>query len=107
MAGEELKKMREERGLTQQEVADLIGTTKQTIWNYENGFNISVSKQKLLAEVLGGIRVKKKEAPQGQSIEEISRFVVLNQEQFLQDPLFREFVEKLVFKYVYELGLRN
>lgn len=35
--GERLKEEREKRGLTQQDVADEIGVTKQAIFSYEKG----------------------------------------------------------------------
>lgn len=34
--GHKLKRYREENGLTQQVLADLVGTNKQTIWRFEN-----------------------------------------------------------------------
>ena len=35
--GKELKRLRVQRGLTQQEVGDAIGLSKQTVGKYENG----------------------------------------------------------------------
>lgn len=32
-----LKKLREAKGLSRKELADLVGVTEMSIWNYENG----------------------------------------------------------------------
>lgn len=49
--GDRLKQLREERGLTQTEVASKIGVTKQSLYKYENGIieNIPVDKIEALA----------------------------------------------------------
>ena len=51
--GSKIKKIREEKGLTQTELAERIGTTKQNIYKYENGIitNIPSDKIELLAKV--------------------------------------------------------
>lgn len=49
MTGEQLKKMRLEAGLTQEELAEKIGTYKTVISRWENGrSNIASSYQKLI-----------------------------------------------------------
>ncbi len=50
-----LKRLRKERKLTLEEIAEALGTSKQTIHRYENGIitNIPPEKVKALAEVLG------------------------------------------------------
>lgn len=49
MNGEELKILRKEKGLTQKEVAEYVGTNVSRISEWENGrFEISKSYQKLL-----------------------------------------------------------
>lgn len=51
---EHLKKLRMQRGYTQQEVADLIGVTKSTISKYENGQRqINKAHLKSLSELYG------------------------------------------------------
>lgn len=52
--GNRIKRLREEKGLTQTELADLIGTTKQNIYKYETGIitNIPSDKIELMAEKL-------------------------------------------------------
>ena len=54
MFSERLKKRRKELGLTQEELADKISTTKQTIYKYENEVvtNIPSDRIKELAKVL-------------------------------------------------------
>jgi transcriptional regulator with XRE-family HTH domain len=52
MDGLEIKKKREELGLTQKELADLIGASRETIINYEKGKPIPKSKSEILDKVL-------------------------------------------------------
>lgn len=54
MFAQRLQKIRQEKNLTMTEFASLINTTKNTIWNYENG--VSKAPQDMLfkmADVLG------------------------------------------------------
>lgn len=55
MLANKLKDLRKQKGLTLEELADKLGTSKQTIHRYENGTiaNIPHEKIKLLAEALG------------------------------------------------------
>ena len=52
--GERIKELREGKNITQTELADMIGTTKQNIYKYENGIitNIPSDKIELMAEKL-------------------------------------------------------
>ena len=52
--GEKIKSLRTSQGLTQDELADAAGTTKQTIHKYETGIiqNIPASKVKAIADKL-------------------------------------------------------
>lgn len=52
--GENIKKRREELGISQVDLAELIGESKQTIWKYESGTvtNIPLCKVELIANVL-------------------------------------------------------
>ena len=54
MLSTNLKKLRRERGLTLEELADAIGSTRQTVHRYENGTitNIPPEKIELLAKRL-------------------------------------------------------
>ena len=52
MDGLEIKQRREELGLTQKELADLIGASRETIINYERGKPIPKSKSEILNKVL-------------------------------------------------------
>jgi len=52
MSGEDIKKKRKELGLTQEELAKLIGVSKNTILNYEKGRVIPDSKISILDFVL-------------------------------------------------------
>ena len=49
-----LKRLREERVLSQRELARMAGLTHQTVWRYENGFtNAHPSTIRKIAGVLG------------------------------------------------------
>lgn len=50
-----IKTLREEKNLTQEDLGRLCGTTKQTIFKYENGIvtNIPISRIEQIANVLG------------------------------------------------------
>ena len=52
MEGLEIKRRREELGLTQKELGDLIGASRETIINYEKGRPIPKSKSEILHKVL-------------------------------------------------------
>lgn len=52
MDGLEIKQKREKLGLTQKELADLIGASRETIINYEKGKPIPRSKSEILHKVL-------------------------------------------------------
>ena len=54
MLSEKLLKLRKESGLTQEEVADAIDVTRQTISNWENGTSVpSIAKTQLLLSLYG------------------------------------------------------
>jgi hypothetical protein len=52
MEGLQIKQRREELGLTQKELGDLIGASRETIINYEKGRPIPKSKSEILHKVL-------------------------------------------------------
>ena len=53
--GERIKKYREAKGITQDELANYIGVRKQTIWKYENGTitNVPLDRIEQMASILG------------------------------------------------------
>ena len=55
MIGDRLKKLRKEKGMTQEEVGSLIGASKQTLYKYENNIvtNIPADKIEKLAALYG------------------------------------------------------
>lgn len=61
MNAQELKKMRKEASLTQQELANLVGVSLKTIQNYENGEVIPETKHEILHRVLNQALVKEPE----------------------------------------------
>ena len=52
MEGSDIKRRREELGLTQKELGDLIGASRETVINYEKGKTIPQSKSEILHKVL-------------------------------------------------------
>jgi len=52
--GENIRKCRMARGISQVKLAEAIGETKQTVWKYESGTvtNIPLTKVEAIAEVL-------------------------------------------------------
>lgn len=55
MKGEEIKEKRKILKLSQEDLADLIGVTKRTVINYENGEVIPDSKKNILQKVLNPV----------------------------------------------------
>lgn len=55
MIGERIKKLREEKGISQTDLAIKIGESKQTLYKYETGkiTNIPSDKIELIADILG------------------------------------------------------
>lgn len=53
--GERIKNYREQKGFSQTDLADMVGTTKQTIFKYENNIitNIPSDKVEKIAAALG------------------------------------------------------
>lgn len=53
--GERIKQFREAKGITQDELAKLIGVRKQTIWKYETGVitNVPLDRIEQMAPILG------------------------------------------------------
>jgi len=47
--GERIKQLRTEKEITQTELADIIGTTKQNIYKYENGIITNIPSDKIEA----------------------------------------------------------
>lgn len=47
--GERIKQLRTKKGITQTELADIIGTTKQNIYKYENGVITNIPSDKIEA----------------------------------------------------------
>ena len=47
--GERIKSLRKEQSLTQTELANKVGTTKQNIYKYENGIITNIPSDRLLA----------------------------------------------------------
>ncbi|MEG1972336.1 MAG: helix-turn-helix transcriptional regulator [Oscillospiraceae bacterium] len=52
--GNKIKALRQTSGITQEQLANMIGTTKQTIFKYENDLitNIPINKLEVISEVL-------------------------------------------------------
>ncbi len=52
--GENIRKLRKSKGLSQTQLAEMIGETKQTLWKYESGTvtNIPLTKVEALSAAL-------------------------------------------------------
>ena len=89
--GEKIKLLRESNKLTQTDLAEKVGTTKQNIYKYENGIitNIPSDKIELIAAILGvspaylmGWDEQKENAPINDRSAIIERINSLSDEQF-------------------------
>lgn len=90
MDGATLKKLRESKNLTQIELAELVGTSKQTIWNYENSGTIPKTKIAILKKFLetdNDIEIEIKTDLQ------IVEYLYENKERFLKMQSFQMLLE--------------
>ncbi len=85
MDGIEIKKKREELGLTQKELADLIGASRETIINYEKGKPIPRSKSEILHKVLEQDSVYRKNV-KGEVVQFSDDFENKNGNKFIELP---------------------
>lgn len=51
--GERIEKLRKEKGLTQEELAEKAGLHRAYFWDIENGRNISIKTAYMIARALG------------------------------------------------------
>jgi len=92
----ELKENRKKRGLTQQQLADLIGVSLKTIANYEKGEVIPASKTAILHKVLSSEEVKEPEEKyliESKNCEE--KLLSLTKENQLKDEIIVLLKEKI------------
>lgn len=86
MEGIEIKKRREELGLTQKELGDLIGASRETIINYEKGRAIPKSKIEILNKVLNESDVEGKAIKGYELVKKGEDFSNKNGNNFIQLP---------------------
>ncbi len=86
MDGVEIKQKREELGLTQKELADLIGASRETIINYEKGKPIPKSKSEILNKVLQPDGIHHKMVKQEQILKATDDFENKNGNKFIELP---------------------
>jgi DNA-binding XRE family transcriptional regulator len=86
MEGQEIKKMREKLGLTQKELGDLIGASRETIINYEKGKPIPKSKSEILLKVLDPDSVYHKTVSSEHVVKPADNFENKNGNQFIELP---------------------
>lgn len=99
MDAEFVKKLRERRGITQQELADLTGVSFRTIQNYEAGGVIPFSKKKQLQELarekdtFDSPNIARNELPKKR---EVSKVFAVDVEKtlFMLEERFKLLVEK-------------
>src|SRR5690606_22957073 len=82
----EIKQKREELGLTQKELADLIGASRETIINYEKGKPIPKSKSEILDKVLNQDATNFKTVKQEQLVKATDDFENKNGNKFIELP---------------------
>ncbi len=86
MEGLEIKQRREALGLTQKELGDRIGASRETIINYEKGKPIPKSKSEILNRVLSGDAVADKKVVGAEEIKFAHPFENKNGNQFIELP---------------------
>lgn len=86
MEAAEIRERREKLGLTQKELADMIGSSRETVINYEKGRPIPKSKLDILNKVLGPDSVYAKPI-KGQEVVKVGdNFENKNGNQFIELP---------------------
>lgn len=86
MDGHEIKQMREQLGLTQKELGDLIGASRETIINYEKGKPIPKSKSEILNKVLVPGSVYSKSITGAEVVKTPENFENKNGNSFIELP---------------------
>lgn len=82
----EIKQRREQLGLTQKELAELIGASRETIINYEKGKPIPKSKSEILHKVLEPESVYYRTVNNGQVVTTPDDFENKNGNKFIELP---------------------
>lgn len=82
----EIKQRREQLGLTQKELAELIGASRETIINYEKGKPIPKSKSEILHKVLEPESVYHRTVRSGQVVTTPDDFENKNGNKFIELP---------------------
>jgi transcriptional regulator with XRE-family HTH domain len=86
MEGLEIKQRREALGLTQKELGDLIGASRETIINYEKGKPIPKSKSEILNKVLADEPIADKKVLGAEEIRFADPFENKNGSRFIELP---------------------
>lgn len=86
MDGLEIKQRREQLGLTQKELADRIGSSRETIINYEKGRPIPKSKSEILHKVLDPDAVFNKIVSNEEIVKASDNFENKNGNKFIELP---------------------
>ena len=120
MNGEDLKKIRISLNLTQEEFAKLIGVSKNTIYNYENGSKIPASKiiifEQLKSQKLNipnqieqpqQLGYDQKIAQTRKEIDEIKQEIAVWERKIKEKPNNKEEYEKYIANYEKQIFLLN
>jgi transcriptional regulator with XRE-family HTH domain len=86
MEGLDIKQRREQLGLTQKELGDLIGASRETIINYEKGKPIPKSKSEILHKVLQEGSAYLKNVKQEEIVKISNNFENKNGNKFIELP---------------------
>lgn len=86
MEAQDIKKRREQLGLTQKELGDLIGASRETIINYEKGRPIPRSKIEILNKVLEPDSIYVKPIKSAEIVKDGDNFENKNGNKFIELP---------------------
>jgi len=111
MDAQEIKKHRKGLKLTQGELAELIGVSKRTIINYEQGSVVPETKREILHKVLvvGNVNVENtpilKVGSTEVDLDTIFNFILKNETHILENhTLFKLWISEKVYKQMVILG---
>lgn len=99
MTGEEIKRFRKSKGLTQEQLAKIIGVSKRTILNYEKGEMIPKTKINILKEII--YKSSDSEIKNAASTSDISEIEIIkaidyllkNNDVFMKNQVFRTYIK--------------
>lgn len=120
MNAKEIKELRKSLNLSQEEFANLIGVSKNTVYNYENGSKIPASKITILLQLKNNktnipkektlifeTGFDKKIAETRTQIEKVKQEIAVWEEKIKEKPNNKEEYEKYIANYEKQIFLLN